>query len=165
MDRWMDGYNGGFHPFTPKSDQFQISPAALPEILHHTVWRTWLFITYSDGRWLYYQFSLLHLYIISLSKVGRMYFLNLWGWQTWLTVAFVEFRRGCMNSQITSKLCLMFTCFIIWSSSSIPLGADTYMIILFSTKGSCKFVDTNCLTDGTTAFQSSTKEKSCVHQR
>ena len=29
---------------TPKSDEFQISPAASPEILHHTVWRTWLFI-------------------------------------------------------------------------------------------------------------------------
>ena len=29
-------------PFTPKSDQCQISPAASPEILHHTVWRTWL---------------------------------------------------------------------------------------------------------------------------
>ena len=33
-------------PFTPKSDQCQISPAASPEILHHTVWRTWLFIAY-----------------------------------------------------------------------------------------------------------------------
>ena len=30
----------GFNPFTPKSDQFQISPAASPEILHHTVWLT-----------------------------------------------------------------------------------------------------------------------------
>ena len=26
-----------FNPFTPKSDQCQISPAASPEILHHTV--------------------------------------------------------------------------------------------------------------------------------
>ena len=46
------------NPFTPKSDHFQISPAASPEILHHTVWRTWLVIAYSDKRWLYYQFSL-----------------------------------------------------------------------------------------------------------
>ena len=46
-------------------DQFQITPAASPDILHHTVWRTWLFIAYSDERWLYYQFSLPHLYIIS----------------------------------------------------------------------------------------------------
>ena len=48
---------------TPKSDQFQISPAASIHILHHTVWRTSLFIAYSDERWLYYQFSLLHWYI------------------------------------------------------------------------------------------------------
>ena len=46
------------NPFIPKSDQYQISPAASPEILHHTVWRTWLFIAYSDARWLYYQLSL-----------------------------------------------------------------------------------------------------------
>ena len=30
-----------FNP-NPKSDQVQFSPEALPEILHHTVWRTWL---------------------------------------------------------------------------------------------------------------------------
>ena len=41
--------------FTPMSDQFQISPAASPEIVRHTVWRTWVFIAYSDERWLYYQ--------------------------------------------------------------------------------------------------------------
>ena len=51
------------NPFTPKSDQSQISPAASPEILHHTVWRTWLFIAYSDERLLHYQFSLPHPYI------------------------------------------------------------------------------------------------------
>ena len=49
---------GTLNPFIPKSDQYQISPAASPEILHHTVWRTWLFIAYSDARWLYYQLSL-----------------------------------------------------------------------------------------------------------
>ena len=37
------------NPFTPKSDQFQISPAGSPEILHHTVWRTWLFILLLPG--------------------------------------------------------------------------------------------------------------------
>ena len=36
----------------PKSDQCQISLAASPEKLQHTVWRTWLFIAYSDERWL-----------------------------------------------------------------------------------------------------------------
>ena len=34
--------------FRVKCDQFEISPAASPEILHHTVWRTWLFIAYTD---------------------------------------------------------------------------------------------------------------------
>ena len=60
---------------TPKSDQFQISPEASPEILHLTVWRTWLFIVFSDERWLYYQFSLHHL-CSSLITIGRMYFLS-----------------------------------------------------------------------------------------
>ena len=46
------------NPFTPESDQFQISPAASPEILHHTVRRTWLFIAYSDSHYLTYAFSL-----------------------------------------------------------------------------------------------------------
>ena len=58
------------NPFTPKSDQCQISPVASPEILHHTVWRTWLFLAYSDERWLYYQFSLPHLYIFLSKRLG-----------------------------------------------------------------------------------------------
>ena len=33
-----------FNPFTPKGDQFQISRAASPGILYHTVWRNLLFI-------------------------------------------------------------------------------------------------------------------------
>ena len=41
-----------FNPFTPDSDQCQISPAASQEIWHHTVRRTWLIIAYSDERWL-----------------------------------------------------------------------------------------------------------------
>ena len=45
------------------SDQLQISPAASPVILHHTVWRTWLFIAYSDKRRLCHQFALPHWYI------------------------------------------------------------------------------------------------------
>ena len=61
------------NPFTPKSDQFQIFPAASPEILHHTVWRNWLFIAYSDESWLYYQFSL-HRYFFSLGRLGECSF-------------------------------------------------------------------------------------------
>ena len=51
-----------FNPFTPESDKCQNSPAASQEIWHHTVWRTWLFIAYSDEKWLYYKFSLHHSY-------------------------------------------------------------------------------------------------------
>ena len=36
--------------FISKSDQVRISPVASPVILHHTVWRTWLFIAYSDWK-------------------------------------------------------------------------------------------------------------------
>ena len=46
--------------FTHNSDQmYQISPSASPEILHHTKWRTWLFIAYSDENHntYVYQFS------------------------------------------------------------------------------------------------------------
>ena len=50
------------NPFTPESDQCQNSPAASQEIWHHAVWRTWLFIAYSDEKWLYYKFSLHHSY-------------------------------------------------------------------------------------------------------
>ena len=50
------------NPFTPESDQCHNSPAASQEIWHHTVWRTWLFIAYSDEKWLYYKFSLHHSY-------------------------------------------------------------------------------------------------------
>ena len=33
-----------------ESDQVQISHASSPVVLHHTVWRTWLFIAYSDEK-------------------------------------------------------------------------------------------------------------------
>ena len=50
------------NPFTPESDQCQNSPEASQEIWHHTVWRTWLFIAYSDEKGLCYKFSLHHSY-------------------------------------------------------------------------------------------------------
>ena len=43
----------------PRVINFKVSPAASPEIWHHTVWRTCLFIAYE--KWLYYQFSSPHL--------------------------------------------------------------------------------------------------------
>ena len=45
----MDQSSFAFNPFTPESDQCQNSPAASPEILHHTVRRTWHF--HSLLRW------------------------------------------------------------------------------------------------------------------
>ena len=72
MFSWIPNWNREYflkiNPFTPKtkSDQFQISSAPSPEIFHHTVWRAWLFIAYSDERWLCYQSSLPHLYFLSL---------------------------------------------------------------------------------------------------
>ena len=61
------------NPFSPKSDQSPISPVASPEILHHTVWRTWLSIAQSDERWLHYQFSLPPIHL-SLGRLGECSF-------------------------------------------------------------------------------------------
>ena len=61
---------GKFNPFTPKSDQLQISPAASPEILHYTVQRTWLF--HSLLRW--------KIIILSILSVSLTHF-SLKGWE------------------------------------------------------------------------------------
>ena len=58
----MSSVMPALNPFSPESNQCQNSPAASQEIWHHTVWRTWLFIAYSDEKWLYYKFSLHHSY-------------------------------------------------------------------------------------------------------
>ena len=60
---------------TSKSDQFQISPAASPEIVPHTVWRTWLFTAFSDERWLIPTTRLIH---FSLGRLGEC---TLWTWE------------------------------------------------------------------------------------
>ena len=55
---WRGGRRVAFiNPSTLKTDRLQISPTASREIVHHTVWRTWLFIVFSDQRWFSYQFS------------------------------------------------------------------------------------------------------------
>ena len=58
----------------------QISPAASPETLRHTVWRTWLFIAYSDEGWLILPIPLPHftLYFV-FRKIERTYFLTEFG--------------------------------------------------------------------------------------
>ena len=65
------------NPFTPKSDQYQISPAASPEILHHIVWRTWLFIAISELTNNYTTNSQYITHTFLFWRVGRTYFLNL----------------------------------------------------------------------------------------
>ena len=55
------------------SSQFQISPAPSPEIWHHTVWRIWLFITYTmNGECATNSLNLP--YVFLFQNVGRMYF-------------------------------------------------------------------------------------------
>ena len=78
VDWCMVNFLGSIHcgcAVIPKCDLLQTPPAASPELLHHTVWRTWLFIAFSDERLSYYQFSLPHLYI-ALQIIGRVYFLS-----------------------------------------------------------------------------------------
>ena len=65
------------NPFTPKSDQCQTSPAASPVILHHIVWGTWLFIAYSDERWLYHKILTASPIHFSLGRLGECSF---WAW-------------------------------------------------------------------------------------
>ena len=77
-----------FNPFTPKSDQLQISPAASPEIKHHLVWRTWLFIAYAQMKDDYTTNSHFITKYISLQKVGRMHFLNP-GVKGWMTIMII----------------------------------------------------------------------------
>ena len=73
--------------FTPNSDQFQISPAASPEILHHTVWRTCLFKLTQMKHDCTSKFSLHHLYF------------SIWeGWENVLL-----FERG--SERVKEKMC------------------------------------------------------------
>ena len=58
--------HNGFNPYTPKSDQFQISPCSLTGKIISHIMKNLAFIAYTAGRWLYYQFSLHHVCIFSL---------------------------------------------------------------------------------------------------
>ena len=91
------------NPFTPESDQCQNSPAASQEIWHHTVWRTWLFIAYSDEKWLYYKFLLHHSYNCFLK-----------GWENTL----FELRSERVNMLVLLLYCQgkVFLYFFVFSS-------------------------------------------------
>ena len=63
-------------PFTPKSDQFQISPAVYKNITSHSMKNLAFHNLYADERWLHYHILTTSLTDIPL-QVGRMCFLNL----------------------------------------------------------------------------------------
>ena len=54
-----------YNPFTPESDQLKLFSCSLTRTITWRRWRSWLFMAYSDERWLYYQFSLPHFIYIS----------------------------------------------------------------------------------------------------
>ena len=94
------------YPVTPKSDQVQISPAAFPVILHHTVWRTWLFIAYSDWKMI----------ILPILTTPLIYF-SLKGWEN------VLFELGSERVNIFKRqwLGLQYCLCTLQMSSMYPL--------------------------------------------
>ena len=80
-------------PFTPKSDQVQISPAASPVILHHKVWRTWLFIAYS-----HWKMIIVPILITSLTHF------SLKGWENVLIELGSERVKGLFDNQAAFPL-------------------------------------------------------------
>ena len=78
---WLIGVKD-FNPFTAKSDHFQISSAASPEILHQTVWRTWLFI--SLLRWKMIILPILTTSLIHFSSKGWEQ-VPFWSWEWMVT--------------------------------------------------------------------------------
>ena len=76
------GVEEEWRKINPCSDFFRLpAPAATPEILHHTVWRTRLFIAYSDERWLYHTNSHYLIYTSLFKRLGECNFWTLWEWE------------------------------------------------------------------------------------
>ena len=99
---WFDNVKPWINPFTPGSDQFQISLTASPEILHHTLWRTWLFPGYSE-RSLYTTNShyLTHTFLLKgwenvLFEIGRERLNEVISWQC-ASISF-DFRHFCSGA-------------------------------------------------------------------
>ena len=100
---------------TPKSDHFQFSPAALPEIVHHTVWRTWFFIAYSDKRWLYYQFiTTLLMHLSSIDWENVPFELGSERLKVWENVLFNPFTPKSDQCQISPAAILHHTAWRTW---------------------------------------------------
>ena len=132
------------NPFTPESDQCQNSPAASQEIWHHTVWRTWLFIAYSDEKWLYYKFSLHHSYNRFLK-----------GWENTLfelrservKYSWVLDSRAEMIQSTCASACLSFA---IWMTDLLCDTVSSMLVSLSRGPGRLStLLNTNCCGRGT----------------
>ena len=88
--------NGRLPQGTIQEWSFQMSPAASPEILHHTAWRTWLFIAYSDERLIMLPILSTSLIHLSFKGLGECIF---WTWE-WRLIDVAEglFKRGVPRS-------------------------------------------------------------------
>ena len=97
--------------FTPKSDQVQISPVASPVILHHTVWRTWLFIAYSDWKMI----------LVPVLTTSLIHF----SWKGWENVLFelgIERVKLCyIVASSRAALCDQLVWFLVCVSTSFNL--------------------------------------------
>ena len=118
--------------FALKSDQDEISPAAPPEILHHTVWRTWLFTAYLDERWFQHQFSLPHLYIIFLEGLFHCRFQE--GVASVCNIYYYQSRSTFLSSfhfwpwVVISDLQLFMSKLLLSESLNFPTLMYTHMV-------------------------------------
>ena len=87
-----------FSTVTPKSDQCQISPAVSPEILHHTVWRTWLFMASLKWKMIILPILTTSVNIFLPKRLGECTFWT-WEWQ-----GFVWINDDELNSELRVQL-------------------------------------------------------------
>ena len=99
------------NPFTPKSDQVQISHEASPEILHHTVWRTSLFIVDSDWKKI----------IVPILTTSLIHF-SLKGWENVL----FELRCESSSSHLVPILC---SCFFFQPGEFVHTIGDAHVYL------------------------------------
>ena len=119
-----------------------MSPAASPEILHHTEWRTWLFIAYSDERWLYCQYSLHH-----FQRLGECTFWD-WGWKGCSLLWAAVTTKNTRMSNGTDKTGMDQVSFAKWSGwlSNGTANSQTVCLPLLERNSSnCWGHDVTCL--------------------
>ena len=113
------------NPFTLKSDQCQISPAASPGILQHTVWRTWLFTAstkltddnITNSHYITYTFA--------FKRLGEwLYFLNLGVKGLVLLFFFVVYR--CVSQRVSTDVSIVHVhgAALFWNSSKVSFDVQ-----------------------------------------